>query len=213
MRRGGIAVEPLIHGIILAFGLILPLGVQNVFVFNQGATHKKFTNAIPAVVTAGICDTLLIYMAVAGVSVIVFSFEWLKILLFGVGLFFLAYMGWVIWKDRPEVSTNTGENRFSTRRQITFAASVSLLNPHAILDTIGVIGTSSLTYSGYDKWVFMIGCIVVSWIWFISLAVVGRKIGQFNGTGNFLKRINQISAIIIWIMAIYMGYQVYLLLI
>lgn len=213
MRRGGIAVEPLIHGIILAFGLILPLGVQNVFVFNQGATHKKFTNAIPAVVTAGICDTLLIYMAVAGVSVIVFSFEWLKILLFGVGLFFLAYMGWVIWKDRPEVSTNTGENRFSTRRQITFAASVSLLNPHAILDTIGVIGTSSLTYSGYDKWVFMIACIVVSWIWFISLAVVGRKIGQFNGTGNFLKRINQISAIIIWIMAIYMGYQVYLLLI
>ncbi len=213
MRRGGIAVEPLIHGIILAFGLILPLGVQNVFVFNQGATHKKFTNALPAVVTAGICDTLLIYMAVAGVSVIVFSFEWLKILLFGVGLFFLAYMGWIIWKDRPEVNGNTEGNRFSTRRQITFAASVSLLNPHAILDTIGVIGTSSLTYSGYDKWVFMIGCIVVSWIWFISLAVVGRKIGQFNGTGNFLKRINQISAIIIWIMAIYMGYQVYLLLI
>lgn len=183
------------------------------FVFNQGATHKKFTNALPAVVTAGICDTLLIYMAVAGVSVIVFSFEWLKILLFGVGLFFLAYMGWIIWKDRPEVNGNTEGNRFSTRRQITFAASVSLLNPHAILDTIGVIGTSSLTYSGYDKWVFMIGCIVVSWIWFISLAVVGRKIGQFNGTGNFLKRINQISAIIIWIMAIYMGYQVYLLLI
>lgn len=213
MRRGGIAVEPLIHGIILAFGLILPLGVQNVFVFNQGATHKKFTNALPAVVTAGICDTLLIYMAVAGVSVIVFSFEWLKILLFGVGLFFLAYMGWIIWKDRPEVNGNTEGNRFSTRRQITFAASVSLLNPHAILDTIGVIGTSSLTYSGYDKWVFMIGCIVVSWIWFISLAVVGRKIGQFNGTGNFLKRINLISAIIIWIMAIYMGYQVYLLLI
>ncbi|MEL4024900.1 LysE/ArgO family amino acid transporter [Lysinibacillus endophyticus] len=206
-------MEPLIHGIILAFGLILPLGVQNVFVFNQGATHKKFTNALPAVVTAGICDTLLIYMAVAGVSVIVFSFEWLKILLFGVGLFFLAYMGWIIWKDRPEVNGNTEGNRFSTRRQITFAASVSLLNPHAILDTIGVIGTSSLTYSGYDKWVFMIGCIVVSWIWFISLAVVGRKIGQFNGTGNFLKRINLISAIIIWIMAIYMGYQVYLLLI
>ena len=50
-------MEPLIHGILLAFGLILPLGVQNVFVFNQGATHKKFTNALPAVITAGLCDT------------------------------------------------------------------------------------------------------------------------------------------------------------
>lgn len=205
-------MEPLIHGMILAFGLILPLGVQNVFVFNQGATHKKFTNALPAVITAGLCDTLLIYLAVAGVSIIVISFEWIKILLFLVGFFFLTYMGWVIWKDKPEVSTNSDRNRFSTRRQITFAASVSLFNPHAILDTIGVIGTSSLTYTGYDKWAFMLACIVVSWVWFISLAAVGKKIGQIDATGNFLKRINQISAIIIWIMAIYMGYQLYSLL-
>jgi len=202
-------VEPLIHGILLAFGLILPLGVQNVFVFNQGATHKKFTNALPAVITAGLCDTLLIYLAVAGVSLIVFSFEWLKILLFLVGFFFLTYMGWVIWKDQPEVSTDSDRKHFSARRQITFAASVSLLNPHAILDTIGVIGTSSLAYNGYDKWAFMLACIAVSWVWFISLAIVGRKIGQIDGTGNLLKYINQISAIIIWIMAIYMGYQLY----
>lgn len=202
-------MEPLIHGILLAFGLILPLGVQNVFVFNQGATHKKFTNALPAVITAGLCDTLLIYLAVAGVSLIVLSFEWLKILLFLVGFFFLTYMGWVIWKDQPEVSTDSDRKHFSARRQITFAASVSLLNPHAILDTIGVIGTSSLAYNGYDKWAFMLACIAVSWVWFISLAIVGRKIGQIDGTGNLLKYINQISAIIIWIMAIYMGYQLY----
>ena len=205
-------MEPFIHGMLLAFGLILPLGVQNVFIFNQGATHKKFTKALPAIITAGVCDTMLIYLAVAGVSIIVFSFEWLKILLFLGGLFFLTYMGWVIWKDRSEVSADQDENRFSPRRQIAFAASVSLLNPHAILDTIGVIGTSSLTYTGYDKWVFTLACIVVSWIWFISLAVFGKKIGQIDGNGYFLKRINLISAIIIWVMAIYMGYQLYSLL-
>lgn len=204
-------MEPLLHGMILAFGLILPLGVQNVFIFNQGATHKQFTNALPAVITAAGCDTLLIYLAVVGVSIIVFSFEWLKMLLFLVGFVFLAYMGWLVWKDSPEVSSNQDGNRFSTRRQITFAASVSLLNPHAILDTIGVIGTSSLAYTGTDKWLFMFACIIVSWIWFVSLAVVGRKVGQLNGNGNFLKRLNQISAIIIWFMAVYMGYQLYLL--
>lgn len=191
--------------------MILPLGVQNVFVFNQGATQKKFTGALPAIITAGVCDTLLIYLAVAGVSLIVFSFEWLKILLFVAGFCFLAYMGWVLWKDQSEVRADSEERRLSTRRQITFAASVSLLNPHAILDTIGVIGTSSLTYTGYDKWAFMLACIAVSWIWFISLAVVGRMLGQFDVTGLFMKRINQVSAIIIWVMAIYMGYQLYLL--
>lgn len=32
-----------------------------------------------------------------------------------------------------------------------FAASVSLLNPHAILDTIGVIGTNSIQYIGSEN--------------------------------------------------------------
>lgn len=81
-------MEPLIHGMLLAFGLILPLGVQNVFIFNQGATHKKFTNALPAIITAGVCDTVLIYLAVTGVSIIVFSFEWLTLLLYLIGFFF-----------------------------------------------------------------------------------------------------------------------------
>lgn len=204
-------MQPLIHGILLAFGLILPLGVQNVFIFNQGATHRKFTKSLPAIVTAGVCDTILIYLAVAGVSVIVFSFEWLKISIFLAGFFFLAYMGWVIWKDNPSVNAHREEKGFSARRQIAFAASVSLLNPHAILDTIGVIGTSSLAYTGYEKWMFTLACIVVSWIWFLSLAIVGRKIGQIDGNGKFLNSLNKISAIIIWIMALYIGYQCYLL--
>ncbi|WP_282141061.1 LysE/ArgO family amino acid transporter [Cytobacillus oceanisediminis] len=205
-------MEPLFHGMILAFGLILPLGVQNVFVFNQGATHNKFTNALPAIITAGVCDTILIYLAVAGVSIIVFSFEWLKVLLFFVGFLFLVYMGWFMWKNTPEINANQEQNRFSARRQVTFAASVSLLNPHAFMDTIGVIGTSSLAYTGYEKWVFTVACIIISWIWFFFLAISGRKIGQFDKNGKFLKYMNQVSALIIWAMAIYMGYQLYSLL-
>ena len=77
------------------------------------------------------------------------------------------------------------------------------------MDTIGVIGTSSLVYTGYEKWVFTLACIVVSWIWFFLLAILGRKIGQIDRNGQFLKRLNQVSAIIIWVMAIYMGYQLY----
>ncbi|MFC4402397.1 LysE/ArgO family amino acid transporter [Gracilibacillus xinjiangensis] len=204
-------MEALFHGMLLAFGLILPLGVQNVFIFNQGATHHKFTNALPAIITAGVCDTILIYLAVAGVSVIVFSLEGLKVFLFLAGFFFLAYMGWVMWKSTPEINAYSDQNRFSARRQVTFAASVSLLNPHAIMDTIGVIGTSSLAYTGYEKWVFTVACIMISWIWFFFLAVIGGKIGQIDNNGRFLGRMNQVSAIIIWIMAIYMGYQLYLL--
>lgn len=201
-------IEAFLHGAILAFGLILPLGVQNVFVFNQGATQKRFTRALPAVITAGICDTILILLAVMGVSIIVFSFVWIKNVLFLVGFFFLAYMGWSVWKSEPEVKNDKQGLSFSTKRQITFAASVSLLNPHAIMDTIGVIGTSSLAYESLEKWAFSLACIGISWIWFFSLALVGRKVGEFDTSGRFLKKMNQISAIIIWGMALYIGAQI-----
>jgi L-lysine exporter family protein LysE/ArgO len=192
---------------ILAFGLILPLGVQNVFIFNQGAVHKRFTGALPAVVTAGVCDTILISLAVAGVSIIVFSFEWLRMLLFAAGALFLVYMGWQMWKSRPEPAAGGKQSSFTAKRQIAFAASVSLLNPHAIMDTIGVIGTSSLAYEGPEKWLFSAGCIGVSWIWFLGLAFAGRKLGQIDKNGKFLAWMNKISAFIIWVMAIYMVVQ------
>lgn len=203
-------MEPLLHGIMLAFGLILPLGVQNVFIFTQGATHKKFTNTLPAVITAGICDTLLISLAVAGVSIIILSFEWLRTFMFLIGFIFLTYMGWLMWRGSTEIKDQKESNPFSAKRQILFAASVSLLNPHAILDTIGVIGTNSLVYTGYDKWIFTIACVLISWIWFFSLAITGKKIGQIDTNGKLLKRINQISALIIWAMAIYMGSQLFI---
>ncbi len=68
MIFGGVhnMLEAVIHAVLLALGLILPLGVQNVFVFNQGASQSRFRNALPAVITAGVCDTVLIGLAVGG---------------------------------------------------------------------------------------------------------------------------------------------------
>lgn len=198
-----------IHGVALALGLILPLGVQNVFIFNQGATHKRISKAIPAIVTAAVCDTVLILLAVTGVSLMVFSFVWLKNFIFIIGFFFLIYMGWSIFKSNPDLDMEQHEGvYFTAKRQITFAASVSLLNPHAIIDIIGVIGPNSLAYDGYKLALFTVACISVSWIWFIGLAIAGRFLGNVDTTGVWVKRFNQISAFIIWGMAVYIGLQV-----
>lgn len=196
-------IGAVIHGFILAFGLILPLGVQNVFVFNQGATQRKFSRTLPVVITASICDTILISLAVLGVSVIVLSIYWFKIVLLTIGVIFLVYMGYVTWKSRPSTHSND-EKALSPKKQIAFAASVSLLNPHAIMDTIGVIGTSSITYSGIEKMAFTLACIIMSWIWFFSLALVGRQIGRLYNSGSFLTILNKVSALIMWGTAIYL---------
>ncbi|MEK4345208.1 LysE/ArgO family amino acid transporter [Paenibacillus sp. FSL P4-0184] len=198
----------LLHGIALAFGLILPLGAQNVFVFNQGASQPQFKKAIPVIITAALCDTLLILLAVLGVSVLVFAIPVLQTTLFAVGLVFLLYMGWSIWRSTP-TSSSQDAAPLSSKKQILFAISVSLLNPHAIMDTIGVIGTSSLSYTGIDKVTFAVSTILVSWIWFFGLAVAGKTVGQIDSSGKIMLIINKISAIIIWVVAAYIAYKLF----
>lgn len=199
-------MEALLHGIILAFGLIIPLGVQNVFVFNQGASGRNFYYALPAVITAGVCDTILILLAVVGVSVLVLTFAWFKFILFSVGIAFLLYMGYTIWNSDPRPRDDV-QGSLSVKRQIAFAASVSLLNPHAILDTIGVIGTNSLQYEDTEKVIFTVASITVSWLWFIGLAAAGRYVGRIDTDGSWLRKINKLSAIIIWGVALYLLIQ------
>ncbi|MGN7939491.1 LysE/ArgO family amino acid transporter [Virgibacillus sp. 6R] len=196
-------MEPILHGIILAFGLILPLGVQNVFVFSQGATQPKLLQALPATITAALCDTLLIVLAIFGLSVIVLQFEWLRISLMVVGILFLFYMGYAIWRSEPKAK-ETGK-ALSIRQQIVFALSVSLLNPHAILDIVGVIGTSALKYVGTEQFLFTIACILVSWIWFFGLTVAGAAMKRLDGTGALMNIFNKCSSIFIWGTAIYIA--------
>jgi L-lysine exporter family protein LysE/ArgO len=201
-------VAAFIHGFILAFGLILPLGVQNVFVFNQGALQKRFIHALPVVLTASLCDTLLITLAVLGVSFVILGSFWFKTILLSSGIVFLLYMGWSTWKSNAGYhnSDNNAAETFTPRKQVAFAASVSLLNPHAILDTVGVIGTSSLNYNGAEKLSFALASILVSWIWFTGLAVAGRITGELDKSGRLIRVMNKISALVMWGAAIYIGF-------
>ncbi len=194
-----------LHGYLLSFGLILPLGPQNVFVFSQGATQPRLRRALPVVLTASLADTLLILSAVLGVSAVVLTISWAKLVLGIVGAGFLLTIGWATWRSEVHEDDATKlAHQWPVQRQIIFALSVSLLNPHAILDTIGVIGASSLAYTGPERSAFTAACLLNSWVWFFLLAVAGKLMGSIGGVRRWL---NRVSALIIWISAVYLVYN------
>ncbi len=207
-------MEAILHGFVLALGLILPLGVQNVFVFNQGAAQPRLSGALPAVLAAALCDTLLISLAVFGVSAVVLKLEALRFGLMLAGILFLAYMGFSLWRTKPADSlpidadgssgSPAGVRALTPSRQILFALSVSLLNPHALLDTVGVIGTSALAYEGSAQIRFAAACIGVSWLWFAALATAGSVLRRFDGGGRLTALFNKASALFVWGTALYL---------
>lgn len=205
----------MIHAFILALGLILPLGVQNVFIFQQGMVQRRLWSVLPVVITAGLCDTLLIGLAVGGVSVLVLGLPGVKLVLMSAGVLFLIYMGGVTWRSASTVKHHMDSDSTATltsltaRKQVAFALSVSLLNPHALLDTIGVIGTSSLQYEHGAKWVFALTCIGVSWLWFFVLAIAGMTVGRLDEDGRWFRILNRCSALLIWGIALYLLFSVW----
>ena len=199
-------IHAFVYGALLALGLIVPLGVQNIFLFNQGANQKHFLHAMPSVITATLCDGILIVSAVLGVSVAVLAIPWLKTTVLGLGCCFLLYMGWVTWRSKPS-HLQQGKKPLSAKRQIIFATSVSLLNPHALIDTIGVIGTSSLHFSGNDKLAFVSACIVISGCWFFGISTAGHFMHKLDKNGQWLMRINKASALMVWGIALGLLYM------
>ena len=196
-------VSAFVHGFILAFGLIIPLGPQNAFILSQGASRARWNHILPVVIAASLCDSVLILIAVLGVSVVVLSVPWVRIALMMGGVIFLLYFGWQTWPNHS--NSEQGRNAViseSLSRQVGYTMAVSLLNPHAILDTIGVIGTSALAYTGNLKFAFVAACILNSWLWFVLLALTGRLMGRVQAVRVWM---NRASAVIMWVSAIYLA--------
>lgn len=202
-------MQAFLHGLIVALSLILPLGMQNIYIFNQGANQKHFINTLPSIFTAIICDAFLIISAVLGLSLIIFAIPWLETLILYLGLIALIYIGLFIWNTKPS-GIQEGVEPLSYKMQILCAASVSLFNPHALIDAVGVIGTNSMHYYGADRYFFTAACILVSVVWFFCLALFGHYMHKIDKQGKILFKLNKVSAILIWSVALYVSYLLYL---
>lgn len=193
-------VHAFLYGLILAFGLIIPLGPQNLFVLSQGTHEKKLSHAFPTIISAATCDTFLITIACFGVSLLILKVAFLKTTLFVMGIIFLTCVGAHLWHKASKASFDMEQHpHVSAKKQILFTVSVSLLNPHAILDTVTVIGVNALQYRGAELLSFTFACVLVSWLWFFSLAAFGKTLSKIPHISFFQ---NRISALIMWGVAI-----------
>ncbi|ERG88499.1 MAG: Lysine efflux permease [halophilic archaeon J07HX5] len=126
-------VTAFFHGLAISTGLIVAVGPQNVFVFQQGVIHPRLTSSLPTVLTASLADTFLILLGVLGVSAVVVELAWLRTTLLVGGIVFLTYVGWMLYSTPVTGLDATQENLLGVREQIGFTGTISLLNPHAIL--------------------------------------------------------------------------------
>jgi L-lysine exporter family protein LysE/ArgO len=157
-------------GLLLGLGLILPIGSQNIYVL-KSAIKMGLPRSLAIGMVAAACDSLLIIIGALGASAALAAAPGLRPALLVAGAGLLFYLGGLALRaPLPEADDSTGEASLPKAALATVSA--SLLNPHAIIDTVGVIGLaiSSATDGALP---FGLGAISASVFWFISLALAG----------------------------------------
>ncbi|MCW8452304.1 LysE/ArgO family amino acid transporter [Legionella quinlivanii] len=157
-----------LNGLLLGLSLITALGPQNIFLIRQGAMRH---HAVLSATICFFCDVILICASIAGLNHALELHPTLRIWVTWFGALFLFYYG--LTSVRKALKTTPAArqevSQVSNRLQILLLAlGFSLLNPHAIIDSLVIIGGGSAQFPEH-KLLFLCGVLSASFIWFSSL--------------------------------------------
>ncbi|EDY42220.2 LysE/ArgO family amino acid transporter [Streptomyces sp. SPB074] len=158
--------------------LIVAIGAQNAFVLRQGARRQ----AVLAVV--GICaasDAVLIALGVAGLGAVVTTWPLVLTALGLAGGGFLLCYGLLaarraLRRTGAQALTVRGAAVGSARTAVLTCLALTWLNPHVYLDTVLLLG-SVASDRGSLRWVFGLGAVLASLVWFAGLGYGARFLG------------------------------------
>jgi len=176
-------VTALLAGLGLGFSLIVAIGAQNVFVLRQGLRREHV--ALVAAICA-ISDAALILIGISGIGAATQALPWLVPVIRWAGAIFLVGYGALAAKRaiRPD-GVGLAVDGEGDPAKATTAVSVALttlaltwLNPHVYLDTVFLLGSVGASH-GQDRWVFAVGAMVASVIWFFGLAYGARLLSRW----------------------------------
>jgi L-lysine exporter family protein LysE/ArgO len=158
------------EGMLIQASLIFALGPQNLFVLESGLRRQ---HQLTVSLTCYLCDFALIMLGVLGTSTFFNYFPQLKIIIGGLGVAFLIFYGvGKILSDEEELKVDElSSTQNGLKKAILNSVTFSVLNPHAYLDGIVLIGGYSAKYSEMSDRVSLgLGASTFSLIWFITLS-------------------------------------------
>jgi L-lysine exporter family protein LysE/ArgO len=170
---------PLLKGYFTSAGLIMAIGAQNAFVLKQGIMKNQvFLTAC----SCAVLDALMILVGVCGLGFIFTTNVILMTFAKWGGAAFLFYYGLRSFRSvfrSQSLQLQSGPAVPSLRETIITLLAVSLLNPHAYLDTVVLLGSISSQFEASERPYFAAGAVLSSVIWFFSLCYGARLLKPF----------------------------------
>jgi L-lysine exporter family protein LysE/ArgO len=172
--------SPLLVGFIASFTLIAAIGAQNAFVLRQGIRGE---HVLTVVAVCTVSDILLISAGIAGFGALISAHpSVVDIAKFGGAAFLVGYgllaarRAW-----RPSSLTPSESAPARLLEVVVTCLALTWLNPHVYLDTVVLLGALANEHRD-DRWLFGIGAVTASAVWFVSLGLGARRLAGLFAT-------------------------------
>ncbi len=163
-------------GFATGLSLIVAIGAQNAFVLRQGLRRQ---HVLVVVLLCAFSDALLIVMGILGLGAAINSAPLLiEIFRYGGAAYLLWFAFSAIrraWK--PSVLNASEKITDSLKTTVLTALALTYLNPHVYIDTVLLLGSIANQFE--NQWLFGLGAIAASFIWFFSLGFGASWLGNY----------------------------------
>lgn len=169
-------MQAFLSGLMITGGLIMAIGAQNTFVLKQGLL-KQHIGLVVSI--CWLCDVLLIGAGVYGVGALLAnSPHAAAALALAGGLFLLVYglnSARSAWQGNKQLNApDSDESQHTAFKVILTTLALTLLNPHAYVDAVMLIGGSAASLSDDGKQLFLAGSLLASALWFLTIGYGSR---------------------------------------
>ncbi|MGW7537614.1 LysE/ArgO family amino acid transporter [Amycolatopsis sp. NPDC054798] len=167
-------ITALAAGFGTGLSLIVAIGAQNAFVLRQGLRGGL---VVPVILVCTLSDAVLIAAGVSGIGAVLRRWPWAIEAIAIVGGLFLVGYGILAARRafRPGTLTVSPAELASPKRILLTCLALTWLNPHVYLDTVLLVGSVAAGH-GDSRWLFGIGAVVASAVWFSTLGLGARRL-------------------------------------
>lgn len=198
-----------LEGMLLQASLIFAVGPQNLFVLESGIKrHFHITVSL----VCFLCDLTLIMLGVIGAGTFFNQFPVIKIIVGILGVCFLIMYGInkIRHDDTNHLEFENNGKRSCYKAAILSAITFSVVNPHAYLDGIVLIGGYSSKYSDiFNRLALGLGAAAFSLVWFIALSVGAAFVIPLFHNEKRMRFIMSTAGVVLLIMSLKLGLDVF----
>lgn len=172
--------SPLLIGFVTAFTLIAAIGAQNAFVLRQGIRRE---HVLAVVTVCTVSDIVLIAAGIAGVGALITAHpSALTVARISGAVFLIGYGLLAVRRAwRPSALTPSQAAPARMTEVLLTCLALTFLNPHVYLDTVVLLGALANEHRD-GRWLFGVGAVTASAVWFVGLGVGARRLAGLFAT-------------------------------